>query len=249
MSREQHIARTFVELADTLVEDFDVIGFLQQMTVRCQELLDVIDAAVFLSHTGPHLYSPAPCDPSPALQQVLEAACVQGPAVDAHRTARPVEAPSTVEAAERWPEFTSRVGHAGYSLATALPMRLRRDTIGSLLLLHSVGHPMGAEDRALAQALADAATIGLLHSRTIREQDTVNEQLHTALQSRIIIEQAKGLLAARRDISLNEAFDIMRRHARNHRILLSSVAREVIDSGSSLRSPPVLPRADPADAE
>ncbi|MFF3487997.1 hypothetical protein ACFYXC_32635 [Streptomyces sp. NPDC002701] len=78
MSREQHIARSFVELADTLVEDFDVIGFLQQMTVRCQELLDVTDAAVFLSHPGPHLYSPAPCDPNPALQRVLEAACVQG---------------------------------------------------------------------------------------------------------------------------------------------------------------------------
>ncbi|MEU6030706.1 ANTAR domain-containing protein [Streptomyces tauricus] len=255
MSREQHIARTFVELADTLVEDFDVIGFLQQMTVRCQELLDVTDAAVFLSHSGHRLYSPAPCDPSPALERVLESACAEGPAVDAHRTARAVGTARAVEAhgpdgeASRWPQFTAHLRRAGYSLATALPMRLRQETIGSLLLLRSADRPLDAEDLALAQALADAATIGLLHARTIRQQDTVNEQLHTALQSRIIIEQAKGLLAARRDINLNEAFEIMRRHARRHRLLLSNVARDVIDTGSTLRSSAVLPRPSPADAD
>ncbi|PSM38231.1 transcriptional regulator [Streptomyces dioscori] len=254
MSREQHIARTFVELADTLVEDFDVIGFLQQMTVRCQELLDVTDAAVFLSHTGPRLYSPAPCDPSPALERVLEFACGEGPAVDAHRTARAVDAygrgdARPGEADSRWPQFTVHLRQAGYSLATALPMRLRQETIGSLLLLRSADRPLDADDLALAQTLTDAATIGLLHARTIRQQDTVNEQLHTALQSRIIIEQAKGLLAARRNISLNQAFEIMRRHARQHRLLLSGVARDIIDTGSTLRSSAVLPRANTADTE
>ncbi|MFD6290500.1 ANTAR domain-containing protein [Streptomyces sp. NPDC060205] len=255
MSREQHIARTFVELADTLVEDFDVIGFLQQMTIRCQELLDVTDAAVFLSHAGPQLYSPAPCDPSPALERVLEFACGEGPAVDAHRTARAVDAygrgdaDGSGEVRSRWPEFTAQLRQAGYSLAVALPMRLRQETIGSLLLLRSADRPLDADDLALAQTLADAATIGLLHARTIRQQDTVNEQLHTALQSRIIIEQAKGLLAARRSISLNEAFEIMRRHARRHRLLLSSVARDVIDTGSMLRSSAVLPQPSATDTE
>ncbi|MBQ0852845.1 GAF and ANTAR domain-containing protein [Streptomyces sp. BH-SS-21] len=269
MSREQHIARTFVELADTLVEDFDVIGFLQQMTVRCQELLDVTDAAVFLSH-GTGLYSPAPCDPSPALARVLDFACGEGPAVEAHRTARPVDAYGRGDAHGRGddahgrgdahgpvdetrprpgPEFTTRLRQAGYFLAVALPMRLRQETIGSLLLLRAADRPLDADDLALAQTLADAATIGLLHARTIRQQDTVNEQLHTALQSRIIIEQAKGLLAARRNITLNRAFEIMRRHARQHRLLLSKVARDVIDTGSTLRSSVVLPHPSAADAE
>ncbi|WP_413759324.1 ANTAR domain-containing protein [Streptomyces sp. MMBL 11-3] len=250
MSREQHIARTFVELADTLVEDFDLIAFLQQMTVRCQELLDVVDAAVFLSHPGPHLYSPAPCDPGPALQRVLETACVQGPAVEAHRTARAADGHTPGDEGPRWPEFTAHLRQAGYAFATAVPMRLRKETIGSLLLLDSNERPLTADDLALAQALADAATIGLLHSRTIQQQDTVNEQLHTALQSRIVIEQAKGLLAARSNTTLNDAFEAMRRHARQHRILLSAVAREVIDTGAvpGGRPPAVPPRQD-TDAE
>ncbi|MFC8130392.1 ANTAR domain-containing protein [Streptomyces sp. NPDC057302] len=249
MSREQHLARTFVELADTLVEDFDVIDFLHQMTVRCQELLGVTDVAVFLSHPSLHLHSPAPCDPSPGLQRVLDAACNQGPAVDAHTTARSVTAPSPADAAARWPEFTAHLQDAGYTRATALPMRLRQDNIGSLLLLHTGDRPLNADDLALAQALADAATIGLIQARTIRQQHTVNEQLHSALQSRIIIEQAKGILAARSNVTLNQAFEALRRHARHHRILLSNVAREVIESGLTPATAPARPRTDAAETE
>ncbi|MEU6387856.1 ANTAR domain-containing protein [Streptomyces sp. NPDC046939] len=231
MSREQHIARTFVELADTLVEEFDVIDFLHQMTVRCQELLDVTHAAVFLAHPGPHLHSPAPCDPSPALQRVLDIACVEGPAVEAHRTARAVTARDPADAVARWPEFAENRAQAGYTLATALPMRLREDNLGSLLLLRTGERPLSPDDLALAQALADAATIGLLQARVIHEQHTVNEQLHTALQTRIVIEQAKGVLAVRSDVTLNQAFEALRRHARHHRLLLNEVARDVIENG------------------
>ncbi|MGW0903191.1 ANTAR domain-containing protein [Streptomyces sp. NPDC002853] len=247
MSREQHIARTFVELADTLVEDFDVIDFLHQMTVRCQELLDVTDAAVFLAHPNLNLHSPAPCDPSPALQDVVDAACRQGPAVDAHRTTRPVASLRLVDAAARWPQFTPHLLNAGYTLATALPMRLRQDNIGSLLLLHTGDRALNPDDLALAQALADAATIGLIQARTIRQQHTVNEQLHGALQSRIIIEQAKGVLAARSNVTLNQAFDVLRRYARQHRILLSRVARDVIESGLTPAISSARTQADPAD--
>lgn len=164
MSRAQHIARTFVELADTLVEDFDVIDFLHQTTLRCQELLDITDAAVLLAHPPPHLHSPAPCDPSPALQHVLDTACRQGPALDAHRTLQPVTPIGPDDMAARWPQFASALQHAGHTLATAVPMRLRKDTIGALLLLHTGTQPLNADDLALAQALTDAATIGLIHA-------------------------------------------------------------------------------------
>ncbi|MGW5731861.1 MULTISPECIES: ANTAR domain-containing protein [Streptomyces] len=243
MSREQHIARTFVELADTLVDDFDVVDFLHQMTLRCRELLDVTDAAVFLAHPGTQLHTPAPCDPGPALLRVLEIACSEGPAVDAHAAAQPVTEPSPADAEARWPQFTLQLRNAGYSRATAVPMRLRQDNVGSLLLLHAGDEPLNAEDAALAQALADAATIGLVQARTIRQQHTVNEQLHTALQSRIVIEQAKGVLAARSNITLNQAFESLRRHARNHRILLSEVARDVIDTGFTPATVPGRPGA------
>ncbi|MFF4189334.1 ANTAR domain-containing protein [Streptomyces sp. NPDC001691] len=248
MSREQHIVRTFLELADTLVDDFDLIDFLQQMTVRCQELLDITDAAVFFAHPPPHLHSPAPCNPGPALQHVLDAACRQGPAFDAHRTSQPVATGDLAEEADRWPEFAPRLHGAGYTGATAVPMRLRRDSLGSLLLLRTGDRPLSADNLALAQALADAATIGLLQARTISQQHTINEQLHTALQTRIVIEQAKGLLAARRNISLNHAFDAMRAHARTHRIQLRQVAMDVIDTGFT-PAPRPRPRTQPPGAQ
>lgn len=238
MSREQHIARTFVELADTLVEDFDVIDFLQQMTVRCQELLDITDAAVFLAHSGTPLYSPAPCDPGPGLARVLEVAMEEGPALEAYRTASPIASVDAADAATRWPRFTERVRQAGYGPPSVVPMRLRKESLGSLLLLHNGERALTADDLSLAQTLADAATIGLLHARTLRQQETVNTQLHTALHSRIVIEQAKGILAARRNIPLSQAFDAIRYYARHHRVLLSKVAQDVIDAGLVPPDPP-----------
>ncbi|MEU3461208.1 ANTAR domain-containing protein [Streptomyces sp. NPDC006733] len=128
-----------------------------------------------------------------------------------------------------------------------MPIRLREDSLGSLLLLRTGLRPLIGDDLALAQALADAATIGLIHARIIREQNALNEQLQTALQSRIIIEQAKGLIAARSNITLNQAFEALRRHARRHRVPLSTVAREVIDTGltpDSLSACPELAAGD-----
>ncbi|MFF3487998.1 ANTAR domain-containing protein [Streptomyces sp. NPDC002701] len=144
---------------------------------------------------------------------------------------------------------------------TPAPGRLRQRHRHRPAAAAAAGHPrkpaapalrrpaLAADDLALAQALADAATIGPLHSRTLQRPDTVNEHLHTALQSRIVIEQAKGLLAARRAIGLNRAFGLMRRHAQDHRMLLSDVARDTIANGSALPAPPGRSEANPADAE
>ncbi|MFI8997499.1 ANTAR domain-containing response regulator [Streptomyces sp. NPDC053542] len=237
MSREEQIARTFVELADTFVDDFDIIDFLHQLTVRCKEILTVTDAAVVLAWPGSRLHSPAPCDPSPALATLLDAALHQGPALEAYRTATPVTHSNLAHASADWRDFTAHARRAGYTTAHALPMRLRQETLGSLLLLGTTAEPLPPADLVLAQAFADAATIGLLHSRTLQNTQTVNQQLHTALQSRIVIEQAKGILAARRQVSLTQAFDTMRRHARHHRLLLTTVARSIIDTGQ-LPDPP-----------
>ncbi|MFF0740350.1 ANTAR domain-containing protein [Streptomyces sp. NPDC004111] len=251
MTREQLIARTFVELADTLVEDFDVVDFLHQLTVRCEELLDVSDAAVFLAHPGLDLHSPAPCDAGPNLQRLLDAACEQGPALDAHHSAQTITTDTDTDTgpAARWPEFTAQLHRAGYAQATALPMRLRDDTLGSLLLLRTDTPALNAEDLSLAQALADAATIGLIQARAIREQHVVNTQLHTALQSRILIEQAKGILAVRARTTLNQAFEAMRHHARRNQLLLSHVAREVIDNHTFQPTTPPETRRRTSPAE
>ncbi|MEU6389641.1 ANTAR domain-containing protein [Streptomyces sp. NPDC046939] len=247
MSREEHIARTFLELADTLVEDFDLIDFLQQMTVRCRELLDITDAVVLLAHPAPHLYSPAPCDPQPALQRVIDAACVEGPGVEAYHLTHAVvpDYPAPGEQDDTWPELHTALKQAGYALPTAVPLRLRGESLGALLLLHTGDRALSPDDLLLAQALADAATIGLLHARTLGQQETVSGQLHAALHNRIIIEQAKGIVAVRRNISLNHAFDALRAHAHDHRARISAIAMDVIDMGLLPTVPATGPHQEP----
>ncbi|MFF3273727.1 GAF and ANTAR domain-containing protein [Streptomyces chrestomyceticus] len=249
MSREGKIAQTFVELADTLVADFDVIDFLQQLTARCRDIFAVTDAAVVLAYPGPQMYSPAPCDPSPALSRVLDVALREGPALDAYRTAEPVTPGDLSQAPAAWADFTTQARGAGYTYACAVPLRLRRETLGSLLLLRATDSPVPLDDLAMAQAFADAATIGLIHARTLRHTDTgtINEQLHGALHGRILIEQAKGYLAAHREVSLGDAFDLMRDHARRHSLLLSTVAQSAIDAGD-LPGPPAGPHHPAEDA-
>ncbi|MEV1025933.1 GAF and ANTAR domain-containing protein [Streptomyces sp. NPDC050264] len=239
MSREEKITRTFVELADTMADGFDVINFLQQLTFRCRDILDISDAAVLLASPDAPLYSPVPCASGPALASLLDVAVYEGPAADARRTASAVTSGDLAAAPVAWRDFTARARDAGYSHACAVPLRLRHETLGSLLLLRTDDGPPPAADLALAQAFADAAAIGLLHARVLQQADTVNEQLQAALHSRVLIEQAKGFLAARRGISPTEAFDTLRRHARHHRLPLRTVAQNVMDDQDLPRAAPV----------
>ncbi|MFF3271829.1 ANTAR domain-containing protein [Streptomyces chrestomyceticus] len=229
MSREEEITRTFVELADTLVDDFDTSALQHRLTVRCRAVLGIADAAVLLAGQEARLYSPAPRDPSPALARLLDVAVREGPAVDAYRTAATISPGDLAETPGAWPDFTARARDAGYTYAAAVPLRRRQETLGSLLLLSTTATPLPTADLALAQAFADATTISLLHARALQQADAVNGQLRTALRSRILIEQAKGILAARHNISPDDAFTILRRHARHHHLRLVTVAQEVID--------------------
>ncbi|MEU6677931.1 GAF and ANTAR domain-containing protein [Streptomyces sp. NPDC046925] len=241
MKREEKVARTFVELADTLGDDFAAADFLQQLTDRCRDILDVADAAVLLACPGQQLHVPAPCDPDPALSRLLELALREGPAFAAYSTGLSV-VPGTIAHAPRgWAGFAARAREAGYTHACALPLSLRQKTIGSLLLLSTTRKPLPPEDLVLARSFAASATMGLLSARVLRESRTVNQQLRTALHSRIVIEQAKGFLAARRNTSLDHAFAAMRGFARSRQLRLSAVAQHVLASG-------ILPERTPATA-
>ena len=161
-----------------------------------------------------------------------------GPCVDCVRTGEPViSGDLTSEAARRrWPRFVAGAAEAGFRAAHALPMRCRGQVIGALTLLHTDTHTLTGPDARLGQALADAATIGLLHERAVRHAETVSEQLQGALNSRIIIEQAKGVLAAQGDIGPDDAFTILRSHARSHGLRLSELARGVVERTVDLTS-------------
>ncbi|MFC8124863.1 ANTAR domain-containing protein [Streptomyces sp. NPDC057302] len=238
MSREEKITGTFVELADTLADDFDVIDFLQLLAFRCCGILDISAAAVFLASSETELYSPASSATDPSRAAVLDMAVREGPAVDAHRTVAAIAPRYLCSAPAVWRDFTVQARTAGYTYAGAVPLRIRREALGSLLLLRTGHDPLPVADLALAQAFADAAAIGLLHARAFQQAAALNEQLRTALHSRVLIEQAKGFLAAHHGISPAEAFETLRRRARDHRVRLATVAQEVIALRDLPQEPP-----------
>ncbi len=230
--REQRIAETFVQLADTLVADFDVIDFLQVVASRCVELLDVAAAGLVLADPGGSLVPMAASDERARLLELFEVQNDEGPCRDCYRLGAAVVNVDLDAARERWPRFAPQALSRGFHSANALPLRLRSEVIGSLNLFHGTGG-LGSKQLRLAQALADAATIGILQQRTIRHGEVVAGQLQAALTSRIVIEQAKGVLSERLQISIDEAFGVLRTAARSRNQLLSDLAREVAVSAAS----------------
>src|ERR1022692_775796 len=232
MNREQRLAETFVELADTLTDDFDVIEFLQVLATRCVELLDVAAAGIMLADQGGSLMTVAASDERARLLELFEIQNDEGPCRDCYRLGTAVVNVDLHGARERWPQFTLQGIAKGFSSANAVPLRLRSQVVGSLNLFHAGTAGLGSGELRLAQALADAATIGILQQRTIHRTEVVAGQLQAALTSRIIIEQAKGVLAERLKISTDDAFEMLRGAARHRNRLLSDLARDVA-SGSA----------------
>jgi transcriptional regulator with GAF, ATPase, and Fis domain len=227
MSREQRISQVFIELADTLVDEFDVVDFLRTLAEVSVELLDVDAAGLMLADEDGALRVMASSDEQAELLELFELQQDEGPCPECFRTGAPVV---NVDLG-RWPDFAAAAAAGGYATAHAVPLRLRRQVIGALNLFRTSTEPLGDDDIALSQALADIATIGLLHERQLRGQQVLAEQLQHALNSRIMIEQAKGMLAGRVGLSPAEAFAAMRSYARGSGQRLSDVAHSVL-SGS-----------------
>ena len=223
----------FVELADTMVADFDVIDFLHVLTSRSVELLNVSAAGLLLADPRGELRVVAASSEAARLLELFQLQSDQGPCLDCFRSGRPVAAAS-LGADRRWPRFAAAAGQAGFSAVQALPMRLRDQVIGALNLFRDTPGAFDPASVRIGQALADVATIGLLHERSMRRSDTLNEQLQTALNSRVIIEQAKGKLAERLGIDVSQAFTILRDQARNRNQRLSDLARAFVDGTQAI---------------
>jgi transcriptional regulator with GAF, ATPase, and Fis domain len=227
--RENRVARVFVDLADTLVDEFDLTEFLHVLVERCVELLGVSAAGVLLADQRGGVRMAAASSEKAELLELFAADTHDGPCVECLRTGQPIGSNNLAAEAGRWPRFAAAAEMCGFAAAHALPMRLRRDVIGALSLLDTVddgAHSMSAQ---LGQALADVATIGILQQRTISHAGVVNEQLQSALNTRVVIEQAKGMLAAHSGtLTPEQAFAKLRGYARAHRLRLSNLAREVV---------------------
>jgi GAF domain-containing protein len=220
MAREAVLARTLVELADTLVADFDVVDLLTLLTDGCVDVLDVGAAGLMLAAPAGDLRVMASSSQAIRMLELFELQAQEGPCLDCYRTGEPVVNQDLASAGGRWPRFAS---------VHALPMRLRGAVIGALNLFHIDPGMMRPADIAAAQAMADVATIAVLQHRATVEAQIINEQLSHALNSRVIIEQAKGMLSERMGIDVDQAFGQLRSHARNHNRRLVDVAQDVLD--------------------
>jgi transcriptional regulator with GAF, ATPase, and Fis domain len=233
---ERQLAEAFVALADTLVDDFDVVDFLHELTVRCAQVLGVSAAGVLLSDQRGALRVVAASTEQTRLLELLQSQTDQGPCPQCFHTGRPVAVAdlSTATAARRWPRFVAEARHIGFASVHALPMRLRTDVIGALNLFGTQPGALDEDTIRLAQALADVATIGLLQARAIRQRDTLAEQLQTALNSRVVIEQAKGVIAERRHLDMDQSFTLLRGTARTSNRRLSELAGAIVDGSETL---------------
>jgi GAF domain-containing protein len=224
--RERLVSRAFVALADTLVDDYDIIDLLDHLVAYSVELLAADAAGIMLADPHGELHAVAASSEDAELMELLQLQSEQGPCVDCFRTVAPVSVADLGQAAARWPRFVAAVAQQGaFASVHAVPLRLRGQAIGALNLLHRTPGSLPAEDLALGQALADIATIGILQERAIRRGEVVNEQLQTALNSRVIIEQAKGVLSHHLGLTTDEAFNRLRGYVRSRNLRLADVAR------------------------
>jgi GAF domain-containing protein len=227
VSREQKIIKTFVELADTMVDDFDVVEFLHHLAERCVELLDCAEAGLLLADPGGALRVMASSSERSDTLDLLQTQNEEGPCFECFHRGQPILSENLETDISRWSQFAPAALHVGFRSVHAIPMRVRGATVGALNLFRAEAGRLVVSDVELAQGMADIAAIALLQERAVREAHGVVEQLEGALTSRVVIEQAKGIVAEQAQVSVDIAFTRLRSYARAHNLRLSQVARDV----------------------
>ena len=220
-------ATTFVEIVDALVGDFDVIDVLTRLTARCVELLDAAAAGILLADSDGQLCVVGASTEQIHLLELFQIQNDEGPCLDCYQTGE-VVLHSDLDAAPPWPAFAAECTKAGYRSVCAVPLRHRAHTLGCLNLFMSEPGGLTDQDIALAQALADVASITIVQDQAIRDAAIREGHLQHALTSRIAIEQAKGMLAERNNIDMNEAFSRLRSYARSNNLGLTNVAEAIV---------------------
>jgi hypothetical protein len=231
-NREQRVAEAFVSLADTLVDDYDYdpMEMLTRLVGYCVELLSVDAGSVVLADPGGARQVAASSNEDARSVALMELRDNEGPCLDCYRGGAPVNAPDLRRSAGRWPAFvTDALREPVFHGVAALPLRRRQQVIGALNLWRRRAGPLPAADLPLGQALATMATIAILHDRALRQLRVHNKQLQTALTSRLVLEQAKGMLAQHAGLPMAQAFEAMHRYARSHQRRLPEVARELTE--------------------
>lgn len=226
--RESSLVTAFVQLADTLVADYDVVELAQQLVEDCVRLLDASAAGLLVGDPRFGLQVLASTSEQTQLLELFQVQANTGPCLQAYRTGRQVLVEDLAKQSS-WPDFTEHAVREGFQAVFAIPLRLRADRIGALNLFRTQPGMLSDADLRVAQALADVATIGILQQRILARSEVVNEQLQTALNSRIVIEQAKGVLAERGELDMDQAFTLLRKQSRRSNRRLVDVATAIVN--------------------
>jgi GAF domain-containing protein len=227
-TREGRLVDTFVTLADTLVVGYDVVDLLHTLVTACAELLDASAAGLMLADSDGQLAVVASTSEKSRLVELMQLSSGNGPCVEAFTTGAVFELPDIATVAATWPAFYREAEAQGFKAVHAVPLRLRGKVLGTLNLFLTRTGRLTDEDASAAQGLADVATIGILHERAARENQIAREQLQYALNSRVVIEQAKGVIAQTHSVDMDAAFNTLRQYARSNNLNLRDVAEKVI---------------------
>jgi GAF domain-containing protein len=238
-SREERINAAFVKVADTLMDSYDILDLLSTLVHECTDLLDVQAGGLLIASGSGTLELVASTSEEAEFVEIMQLAAGEGPCIECYRTGVAVSIPDIQAVDSRWPEFSRAALQNGFRSVHATPMRLRGRVIGTMNLLGTGVGVLDARDAALAQALADVAIIGILQERSLRDPLIIAEQLHLALDTRMLVEQAKGVLMHTRSMSMDTAFNSLREHARVTqsplRVVAEGVIARTIDVGVSER--------------
>ncbi|MFK4805194.1 GAF and ANTAR domain-containing protein [Microbacterium sp. ZW CA_36] len=236
-SRDSRILQTFAMLADTMVDDYDVVDLLQLLVDACHDVLGISAAGILLADDEGDLQVVASTSEASRLVELMQLGAQAGPCIECYRTGAAVSVASIPSVPEKWGAFRDSATAHGFGATDAVPLRLRDTTIGALNLLREEEGPPDDFDVVAARAFADVATIGILHERSLRESELLARQLKQALQSRIVIEQAKGVVAFTNGVPIDDAFRIIRTYARSNQLPLSSVAARLVNRELRIADP------------
>jgi hypothetical protein len=229
MNDYRRLAEAFVGLADTLTDDYDVVELSQQLIDASMVLLPISAAGLLIGDLRGDLHVLASSSEKTRLLELLQVEADHGPCLESYRTGGQVVVEDLSVDPQRWPEFAERAIEYDYRSVCALPLRLRDERVGALNLFSSEIGALSPADRDVGQALADVATIGIVHQRILTHSELINQQLQAALNTRVVIEQAKGVIAERGDVDMEQAFALLRSYARTSRRRLADVAHAVVE--------------------
>lgn len=229
LTREEKINAAFVKVADTLMNSYDIVDLLSTLVHQCTDLLDVEAGGLLIADNTGNLELIASTSEEAEFVEIMQLAAGAGPCVDCYVTGKPVSVADIAVSGDGWPQFQKAAAERGFRSVHATPMRLRNEVIGTMNLLGTKVGTLSERDAALAQALADVAIIGILQERSLRDPRIITEQLHLAFDTRIMVEQAKGVLAQTHSMTMDVAFNALRMHSRNKGTSLRSVAEGVVN--------------------